>query len=103
MDAVKSPEENDPWLGSENAMHTKTIGGKEVTFRSRPLTKHFKNLIKNTPKDADSQNYELVRAVVINPEISQEYWGDLNVSVKGEIMSEVMRIIGVVPSFPVRE
>lgn len=99
----KTPPEGDPWLGSENATHTKTIGGKEVVFRSKPLTKHFKNLIKNMPKDADSQNYELVRAVVISPEISQEYWENLNVSIKGEIMSEVMRIIGVVPSFPVRE
>ncbi len=100
MSDDKIPPEGDPWLGSEET-YTKAIEGKEVTFRAKPLTRHFKNLIERMPKDVETQNFELVKAVVISPEISREYWDNLWVNVKGEIMTEVMKVIGAIGSFPV--
>lgn len=99
----KTPPEGaqDPWLGSEET-YTKTIAGKEVTFRAKPLTRHFKALIENMPRDGDTQNYLIMKAVVISPDMTREYWDSLWVTVKAEIMSEIAKVTGAVGSFPVR-
>jgi len=99
----KTPPEGvqDPWLGGEET-YTKTIAGKEVTFRAKPLTRHFKALIENTPKDAETQNYLLMKSVVTSPDISRESWDNLWVFVKSEIMAEVAKVTGAISSFPVR-
>jgi len=89
----------DPWLGSDET-YTKKIAGKEVTFRAKPLTKHFKGIILNPNKDVDAQNYELVKAVVVKPEITKEYWDNMYVAVKAQLMEEVGKILGVSVSFP---
>lgn len=85
----------DPWQGSEDETHTKKIMGKTVTFRSKPITKHFKTLVKTAPKEMDAVNFEIVKAVVVKPTITKDEWDTLWVAVKMQILAEVSSITGM--------
>lgn len=85
----------DPWAGNDDGTHDKKIMGKVVTFRSKPLTKHFKSLIKTAPKDGDSVNFAIVNAVVVKPKITRDEWDTMWVAVKTQILAEVSRLTGI--------
>lgn len=91
---TKTPKA-DPWQGSEDETHTKKIMGKTVTFRSKPITKHFESLVKTAPKEMDAVNFEIVKAVVVDPKITKDEWGTLWVAVKMKILEEVRNITGM--------
>lgn len=85
----------DPWEGNDDETHIKKIMGKSVTFRSKPLTKHFISLAKKAPKEMDAVNFEIVKAVVVEPVITKDEWDDMWVAVKTQILTEVSRLTGI--------
>lgn len=91
----KEKKEVDPWLGNDDETHDKKIMGKTVTFRSKPLTKHFKQLVASAPKDGDSVNFAIMNAVVVEPEITRDEWDTMWVAVKTKILAEVSRLTGI--------
>jgi len=94
----KKKEERDPWEATEET-YEKEICGKTVVFKANPPAKRINAISRRFRNNPDRGNFELVREIVVKPEITEEMWDNMSARVQGLLIQEILEIIGISSPF----
>lgn len=91
--------EADSWLADEADTHEVLVFGKKVIFKSKPSGSMVDHVAARFRSDPDKANFELVKYLVIEPRIVDDYWSKLQAAVRMQILQECLNICGLQPGF----